>query len=109
MLAQEFRHSRQQAFYRKGRLYPEVQNLTGTLQGDALRRLGDRSESVAQGGQVCEAGPRQFERPVDAAKQFDAELILERLDMLAHRTGRNTQFVGGLFVAEMPGRRLECP
>ena len=90
---------------------PGVAEMTSTLPSrDAVElrhRAAHALEAGMQAGIDQPAGIGQFDRAGAAVKQRQAELLLQRADLVAERGGRHVQFVGGLGEAQMAGDRLE--
>ena len=73
----------------------------------ALGAERDAVEAVAHGGEVVLAGFGEDEPLMLAIEQPDAELDLERLDLVADRALRHEQFGGGAGEALVPCCGLE--
>ena len=76
---------------------------------DPLNRLHETLEALAELGQAGARGLRQCQRAILAHEQPHTEVILQRLDLMAHRRRRDAQLGGGLLDAQLTGRGLECP
>ena len=73
----------------------------------ATRRLADLAEGVADRHEIALTGFGQHEGAVAAPEQLRPEPFLEAAHELAYGAGRDRQFGGGLFHAEVAGGGLE--
>ncbi|MNN89607.1 hypothetical protein D3C81_2074460 [compost metagenome] len=69
---------------------------------DGLQALLDMEEQQP-------AGVGEFDAAIDAVEQAGCQLLLQALDLLAHRRLGGTQFHSGSREAEMTGGGLEHP
>jgi hypothetical protein len=74
---------------------------------EALEQAVDRAERFEQSGRERHALVGQLQPPVRAAEQFNAELALQRLDLMADRSLRDAQLVRRLGERQVPGRGFE--
>ena len=72
-------------------------------------RLRQGVEPLAQLGQAGARGVGQLERAVVAVEQLHAQRFLQRLDLVAHRRGRDVQLGCGFFHAGVARSGLEGP
>jgi hypothetical protein len=69
--------------------------------------LLQRTKSLPHAGKIIFAGRRQLQLVVAPHKQRDAEELLELFDVVAHRGGRQAQFLGCLGETQMLRCKLE--
>ena len=67
----------------------------------------DAGKGFAEAGQQDARRGGQLDRAVEAVKQPDPEILLERVDLMADRGRRHAEFVGGFAEAHQPGGRLK--
>jgi hypothetical protein len=71
--------------------------------------VGEHAEGLLHGRQVGAAGGGQGQRLGFAQEQRHAQVLFERLHLVAHGRRRDEQFLGCLGEARMPGCDLERP
>jgi hypothetical protein len=98
---------RHQPFDRERRRGRDGQHARPAGPADALDRLADQAERFAGRRQQRLARPRQAHRPAGPPEQPDAELLLQRADLVADGRRRHGEFARRLGEAEMARRRLE--
>ena len=73
-----------------------------------LRAERDAVERIAQHAQVFAAGLGDDQPLALTVEELDAELRLESLDLMAHRSLGDAHFIGCAGEALVPRRSLEC-
>ena len=79
----------------------------GAASGQSCRRVGDRLDGPADRRRIGGARRAQFKFAAAAAKQLDAEPILQILYRMADRAGGDVELLGGVFEAAVPSGGLE--
>src|SRR5947199_10801426 len=72
-----------------------------------LRSDRDSIERIAHNDKVFATGLRDDQPLALAIEELDAKFLFQRLDLMADRPLRHTQFLGGAREALVAGRRLE--
>src|SRR5262245_21348388 len=100
----EAAHAVDQPLRREVRRGGDGERAALTLQ-QSLGAAGDAIERVALDGEIGAARLGDDEPLAFAIEQFDAELDLERLDLMAHRALGDAELFGGAGEALMTRRR----
>ena len=103
----ELRESRQQPLLQKRCNRGDVERAGATALAQLVERGLQVGEAAADSRQQQQAFRRQFDVAAGAPEQRHLQVILERLDLHAHRRGRDVQGVGGGRKAQPRGDGLE--
>ena len=107
MGVEEAPQPRHQPFGHQPRRRRDDQHVAVARAVELRHRAAHAFEAGMQAGIDQPAGIGQLDRAGAAVKQRQAELLLQRADLVAERGGRDVQFVGRLGEAQMAGDRLE--
>ncbi len=103
----EAAHARDQPLDREGRRQVDLERGRALRLAQLLRRVHHLLEGFLDARQVGLAGGGERKRLGVAHEQRDAEVLLERLDLVAHGRGRDEELVGRAREAQVPRRDLE--
>ena len=107
MIVQKTPQPRHQPFGDQSRRRRDDQHIAGAVAVELRHRAAHALEAGVQPGIDQPARIGQLDRAGAAMEQRQAELLLQRADLMAERGGRHMQFVGGFGETQMPRDRLE--
>ena len=87
--------------------HPHVQRVLPRLAAHPPHAFAELAEPLAQRRQAGFGGRGQRQPPCEPVEQLNAELVLERTNLLTDRRRRHVQLVGGAAEAQVPRGGLE--
>jgi hypothetical protein len=105
----EAAHARNEPLHREGGRQVDLERGRALRLAQALRGVDDLLEGLLDAGEVRLARRGERERLGVAHEQRDAQVLFERLDLVAHGRGRHEELVGCAREAQVPRRDLEGP